>query len=62
MLDFVIGDDGVIVVSLDGQWTCDESDAIALSENSLMIRTVKKSSEGVRISYPSFILVIQIES
>ena len=62
MLDFIVGDDGVIVVSLDGQWTCDESDAIALSENSLMIRTVKKSSEGVRISYPSFILVIQIES
>ena len=47
VLDFVVGDDGVIVVSLDGQWTCDnEPDAMALSENSLMVRTVKKSSAG----------------
>ena len=45
MLDFIVGDNGVIVVSLDGQWTCDDPDAMALSENSLMVRTVK-SSEG----------------
>jgi hypothetical protein len=50
VLDFVVGDDGVVVVSLDGQWTCED---IALSESSLMVRTVKKSSGEVRISYPS---------
>ena len=51
MLDFIVGDDGVIVVSLDGQWTCDESDAMVLSENSLMVRTVKTSSGEVRVFY-----------
>ena len=50
VLDFIVGDDGVVVVSLDGQWTCDEPDAIGLSANSSMVRTVKKSSGGVRIS------------
>ena len=49
MLDFVVADDGVIVVSLDGQWTCDEPDAMALSENHLMVRTVKTSSGKVRV-------------
>ena len=58
VLDFIVGDDGVVVVSLDGQWTCDEPGAFGLSDNSLMVRTVKKSSEGVRIYHRSFILVI----
>ena len=49
MLDFVIGDDGVIIVSLDGQWKCDDPDAMVLSENSLMVRAVKKSSGEVRV-------------
>ena len=54
MLDFVVGDDGVVVVSLDGQWTCDDPDAMVLPENSLMVRTVKKCSSGevCEISYP----------
>lgn len=52
VLDFVVGDDGVIVVSLDGQWTCDEPDADA---NSLMVRTVKESSGEVGISFLSVI-------
>ena len=60
VLDFIVGDNGVIVVSLDGQWTCDDPDAIALSENSLMVRTVKNSSGNVGISYPS--LLFKIES
>lgn len=43
VLDFIVGDDGVIVVSLDGQWSSGEPDGTALSENSPMVRTVKKS-------------------
>lgn len=50
VLDFIIGDDDVIVVSLDGQWTSAEADDAALSENSLMVRTVKNSSGEVCIS------------
>ena len=46
VLDFVVGDDGVVVVSLDGQWSCDDPDAMVLSENSLMVRTVQKCSSG----------------
>ena len=62
MLDFVVGADGVIVVSLDGQWTCEDPDAMALSEKSLMVRTVQLSSSGEAcVSCPSFILVVQIE-
>ena len=48
------------MVSLDGQWTSGEPDATALSENSLMVRTIKKSLGEVRISFPLFILIIQI--
>ena len=51
ILDFFVEDDGVIVVSLDGRWISDEPDAIALSENSLMVRTVKMCQSGVRILY-----------
>jgi tRNA (guanine-N(7)-)-methyltransferase subunit TRM82 len=47
VLDFIIGDDDVIVVSLDGQWTSAEADD---SENSLMVRTVKNSSGEVCMS------------
>jgi tRNA (guanine-N(7)-)-methyltransferase subunit TRM82 len=59
VLDFIVGDDGVVVVSLDGQWICADADATGLSENSLMVRTVKKCSGEVRISC---LLFIPIES
>ena len=49
ILDFMVGDNGVIVVSLDGKWISDKPDGIALSGNNLMVRTVKKSSSEVRI-------------
>lgn len=52
----MVGDDGVIVVSLDGQWTSDEPD---VSGNNLMVRTVKFTDE-VLIPYPLFMLVIEI--
>ena len=42
----MVGDDGVIVFNLHGQWTCDDPDAMVLLENSLMVRVVKKSSAG----------------
>ena len=45
------------MVSLDGQWTSADADATALSENSLMVRTVKKCSGEVRIFYLLFILI-----
>ncbi|KAF8817442.1 hypothetical protein BYT27DRAFT_7227146 [Phlegmacium glaucopus] len=51
VLDFMVGDGGVVVISLDGQWTSDEPDPIAVAGNSLMVRMVKMSSKGVRISY-----------
>jgi hypothetical protein len=68
VLDFVVGVDGVIVASLDGQWTCDDPDAIVLSENSLMARTVKLSSAGevclllIRIHFLLFKLFQLIET
>lgn len=46
VLDFTVGDDGVIVVSLDGQW--DEPDVIG---NRLMVRTVKECSGEVPIRW-----------
>ena len=56
MIDFVVGDDGVVVVSLDGQWTSDDPDAMVLSGNSLMVRTMKKTSAGeVGSPHPSYI-------
>ena len=60
MLDFVVGADGVIVVSLDGQWTCDDPEAMTLSENILMVRTVKSSSGGEVCVFliPSFTYIL----
>jgi len=60
----MVGEDGVIIVSLDGQWTSDEPDAIAAVGNNLMVKTVKMSSSGVCIRYSPLLskLMIHISS